>query len=180
MTDTPNTTQGKGAVDWSRPIEAVHEDGRVAAVELDPGYSQPDNDGEYALRVGPPGHEMSDLVHGDGRSTDPDNPWRIRNVPEHPTPTQYAPELVERMVAFVRQCARGFYYAGVNEDAASAYEIVRGAKSIVSDLPQEIDPDLIEARERLNLSFVPRTDEAEALALACIKRGRQLERGDAA
>lgn len=175
MTDTPNTTQGKGAVDWSRPIEAVHEDGRVMPVTV----SGPD-DRLWRTNESPVDGSSNVYWNEDGSDVCLRSRWRIRNIPEHPTPTQYAPELVERMVAFVRQCARGFYYAGVNEDAASAYEIVRGAKSIVSDLPQEIDPDLIEARERLNLSFVPRTDEAEALALACIKRGRQLERGDAA
>jgi len=171
MTDTPNTTQGKGAVDWSRPIEAVHEDGRVVAVHLGGEDENPDKQGDHytlpSLNGDAPG-----IWQRDGTSwMNADAGWRVRNVPEHPTPTQYAPELVERMVALMKAMTGKTYMQP---------EHYEEARSIVSDLPQKVDPDLIEARERLNLSFVPCTDEAEALALACIKRGRQLERGESA
>jgi len=156
-------------IDWSRPIEAVHRDGRVKSMTLN-GARDFDSDGVYFTDDIPDPCTCNSGWYANGQNRVPKSPWVIHNVVEHPTPTQYAPELVERMVALAKSVVNG-------SNPALFYE---QARSIVSDLPQEVDPDLIEARERLNLSFVPRTDEAEALALACIKRGRQLERGEAA
>jgi len=69
-------------VDWSRPIEAVHEDGRVMAVSLRTDVANPDHEGDYVISI-----EGRDQVGGfdtfrpDGLAwSHPNSGWRIRNV----------------------------------------------------------------------------------------------------
>jgi len=184
MTDTPNTTQGKGAVDWSAMIEAVHSDGRIVPVNLVStwrGYEiRPileDEQGAVAIFNRDGTHSWK------GKRGRPNIGWRIRNVPEHPTPTQYAPELVERMVALCRRAAD----TSASEDLhGSAWcWVAREADLIISDLPQEEDPDdqaasdLVIKLSRDGFIF-GNTDQAESVAMAGIKLGRQLQRGEAA
>jgi hypothetical protein len=74
-------------VDWSKPIEAYHSDGRVVSVDLDYG---PDNDGDYKIS-----ETMEDEIPGVGSicatyytaggMPSPNvsaeaSRWRIRNV----------------------------------------------------------------------------------------------------
>lgn len=83
------TTQ-QTKVDWSRPIEAVHEDGRVVAVtavRADDGDMITDQDLDGCRRS---------FRRDTGKSWLSHVHWRIRNVaqPEVPTPS---PELTARM-----------------------------------------------------------------------------------
>lgn len=106
-------------------------------------------------------------------------------------PEAVGPELVERMLALVRQIGGGFWLNGVNEDGITPYDAVEAARTIVAELP-EPDPDLIEARKIASEKLWKLGASAEAIAagdisegkgddkiimhavLAAIKRGRQL------
>lgn len=179
MTDTPNTTQGKGAVDWAKPIEAV----AAGCPEVPATFVQ--------HLCGIPIVDVPGV--GEGLGVDKNGrigwhcSWTIRNVetrddtvtPEHPTPTQYAPELVERMVATIRILA-GCTPCGESEGERLLIVL---AQTIVSDLPQEVDPDEEEASDLVKKlsreGFIfGNTDQAESVAVAGIKRGRQLQRGE--
>lgn len=91
-------------------------------------------------------------------------------------------ELVDRMVALVRDLA-GY-------PAASIYDAIDEAQAIAKALPKPVDPDLIEARNLVECTvhWSAQTDRDLAsgkndgttemrIALAAIKRGRELERG---
>lgn len=98
--------------------------------------------------------------------------------------TDVEPEIVERMVGFVRSCAE--------KPALTLYDslvIINEARAIVALLPEPVDPDLVEAR-LLSISFRSgekikdeimsgKRDDEEAIQalLAAIKRGRQLATG---
>lgn len=71
--DTQNT------INWQEPIEAVHTDGRVAAVRLDPRAANPDKDGTYCITDEP---EDCDWYFNADGSPYPDSlpGWTIRNV----------------------------------------------------------------------------------------------------
>ena len=82
-------------IDWSRPIEVVKPSGTVAAwVVTEPGP------GVFAV-IQVVGWAITAQASVDGRIIN--SSWTVRNVgarsdtaaPEHPTPTQYAPELVD-------------------------------------------------------------------------------------
>jgi hypothetical protein len=75
------------------------------------------------------------------------------------------PEVVERMIALVRW---------LSDKDLSQGPMVTEARAIVALLPEPVDADEAEAIDQLSHSFVPQTDEARALALRCIKRGREL------
>jgi hypothetical protein len=148
-------------IDWSGELEAFDTDGRV----------------KPAIK-----EEASRVVWVDGKpwnaffNGSTDGPWSIRNLPEHPTPTQYAPELVERMVALCRMIAGPPLAQG---------NIVGLATAIVSDLSQEVDPDLLEARRIAAEWDLPirkgERDTSEVQAVwEAIVRGREIERGAAA
>jgi len=193
--DSTNDTQRK-AVDWSKPIEAVHVDGRVRAVEL--AYNQPDMDGDYKLTE--PLEPKMDQAHyfdADGsqvyeldRALGGGRPWKIRNVqtPEAATPA-IDPALVERMRNLVQNMAQADKreVAIMGTGQREAYE---EARDILKAL-EPVDGDLLEARRliiELSGSVNPawiqnvkdgkhdQDDEGVPIALAAIRRGRALER----
>lgn len=163
-------------IDWSKPIEAVHEDGTVSPVSLYNHREWPDADGDWQVRG--VGKGQWSYFRADGTHADERCPWRIRNVPEHPTPTQYAPELVELMVKTIRILA-DCEPCGDND---AERKLIAVARSIVSDLPQEVDPDEVEARRVAEeCGWAPAVIEASLAGLkAALSRGRQLQRGEAA
>lgn len=76
-------------IDWTKPLEAVHTDGRVVPVELDPEYDAPNNSGHYTLAE-EPSPESWYVFTADGRSwIDEEHAWTIRNasVPKFDTST---------------------------------------------------------------------------------------------
>jgi len=174
MTVTPNTTQGKGAFQVGDKVRYIGPE----CDGLTPGavyycigvgsYNAPihlDDDGEIRDRVG----DQYELVD---------------RVPEHPTPTQYAPELVERAFALLRTMALACPI-GVKAMGDGQREAYETARSIVSDLPQEVDPDEEEAAAILEAANFKRDRDPHyvmilGVAKDALARGRQLERGDAA
>lgn len=173
--------RASGTVDWSRPIEAVHEDGRVVSVALEATYPQPDRDGDYTLQIG--SLDGNDVYRPDGSSWG-GGKWLIRNVAddaqnlEGPTTPELDPALWNRMVALVRDLAGNKLLNG---------RLANEARAIVADLPKPVDPDLIEARNLVECTvhWSPQTDRdlqsgkndntpEMKIALAAIKRGREL------
>lgn len=165
-------------VDWSRPIEAVHEDGRVVAVStVSKGrWSPVDADYEVRPAVGGWGSYQAD-----GSPYSSGNPWRIRNTPAaEPVGNTDAlpPELQQRMVALVRGMA-GVGGAMVTVDGAGYQQAkaavsrrIDEARAIVADpgFPAEVDEDLVEAREIVAEMYASTSDVA-----AAIRRGTEFE-----
>lgn len=177
MTDTPNTTQGKGAVDWSRPIEAVHEDGRVEVATAT--LRAPD--GFFWVRW----KNNAGWSDCEGACGQDHEGWRIRNVPEHPTPTQYAPELVERMVALCRGMVHTTSVSVTVFPSLSSMDHYAIARSILSDLPQEVDPDEQYAEQLIKeMGWAGEAEIGEVAVRRLVAKayaaGRQLQRGEAA
>lgn len=108
-----------------------------------------------------------------------------RNVPEHPTPTQYAPELVERMVALISKMEIGAssILEEYHPDNTGLGKTYREAVSIGRCLRGESDEavDVVEQMRReswvVDDSFAAMCVEAASRGIA---RGRQLQRGEAA
>lgn len=129
------TTQ-QTKVDWSRPIEAAHEDGRVVAVTA--SYAGP---GYFDIH----GHDEIFIAKSDGGTR---TRWRIHNVAQSyddtvqlPTPS---PELTARMVALVRELANSRYGIALADKAraiAAELEPVDGDRAMP-------EPPLTEQRVR--------------------------------
>lgn len=157
-------------IDWSRPIEAVHEDGRVVPA----GEPVENSYGRSVKFVVPERSKERHLVTDTGGVWGSD--WRIRNVPEHPTPTQYAPELVKMTEAEVRDM--------LAYDADTIVQTMR-EWGFVSDLPQDVDPDekqidrIMGDLQCAGYMFANPQQAREAAKFA-LARGRQLQRGEAA
>lgn len=134
-----------GEINWSQPIEAVHEDGRVVAV-----CRCDSPEGAYHISPSLPGgwfafgSDGAHLAHNAG--------WRIRNVATPPADARTAPnggevgpEVVERMIALVREVARmpkGYSgYASIRNAAGDE------ARAIVALLPEPVDADEQYARD---------------------------------
>jgi hypothetical protein len=167
---TPEDLSGR--IDWSRPIEAVHENGRVERIEPTTLPSQ--NNMHYAGRVGAgkfafakDGYPLSALC-----------PWRIRNVAEPHYASVHSsgvPDvLVERMAAVVRWYASGG--PGRTFDGLSPYA---EAKAIVALLPGPVDPDEAEA-ERIIRDLILCNDDdithrrVKRLLVDAVRAGRAL------
>lgn len=172
-------------VDWTKPIEAVHEDGRVVSAHVeDKPIDDMDSVGvrradKVYMHVKQDGTYYS-VGYGDG--------WRIRNVqPAVAKPAEIDAALVERMVAALRLAAdMGSMSHADDIDAAG-----EAARAIVAELPEPVDADLLEARKLAceNSRWERNCDQWRATeegrqdhipmvraALAGIKRGRALER----
>lgn len=122
-------------IDWSKPLEAVHEDGRVFTV----GYDQEFLPNEHWTDF-EGAEELPGMWQNDGEPYTPayKGIWRIRNVQPAAVP-EYSLELVERMVNHFRKIGKDWH---PNSIMAENDRI-----GIVALLPVPIDPDLIEARE---------------------------------
>lgn len=160
------------SVDWSRPIEAVHDDGRVVPVII---MSGPDSDGDYGVTPAPDGTHNCFRADGSkwvGGYIHGDTGWRIRNVTQ-PAPTP--DELTKRMEALVRDMA-------TLVGGATYSQLQTEARAIVAMLPEPVDPDEAEARDLVRMAYPDMKDDYQGrrldIALAAIKRGRALERGE--
>lgn len=117
-------------VDWSRPIEAVHEDGRVRPADkcLRVGY-------EHSASWFDGDRHCSWEFYSDGLPWPGMNDWRIRNVAT-PAP-KYPDALVERMVAAIRR------WVACEGDAGNGHANTVAAefRAIVAELPAEVNAD---------------------------------------
>lgn len=138
-----------GEINWSAPIEAVHEDGRVVGAVVEDNAVPPDdmtwgvrrNDRRYmhVENDGTPYSRMNDFKG-----------WRIRNVakaaetgPTAPSGGEVGPEVVERMIAFLRRLD------GWDGSYALASDMTE-ARAIVALLPKPVDADLVAARRAVS------------------------------
>jgi len=186
MPDSSNNVNSgarASAVDWSRPIEAVHEDGRVVPASA---MRRAECGAMWAEWFPPKSVPHSGTFDAAGKPT-ADWRWRIRNV--QPTIPERDPALWDRMEALVRRVAEGDWQPGY------AFVTEVEARAIVADLPKTVDPDLIEARELcakdaeeaqfIGLPEKYRAGEKDGspamqVVLAAIKRGRELAQGERA
>lgn len=128
-------------IDWSGELEAVHEDGRTIGVKV----TREGSDGarHVAASCSQPPKDWEDGYHKfDGTSFAPDDPWRIRNVPQ-PTPqADTKPDLTARddMEKLVRDLAAS--------DTRGCFAV--RARAIVALLPDPVDP-LEEAKTVLDV-----------------------------
>lgn len=132
-------------IDWSGELEAVHEDGRTIGVKVTREYSHGSR--HVVANSDQPPEDWEDGWHKfDGTSFAPDDPWRIRNVPQ-PTPqADTKPDVTARMEALVRRMALADKqeFLAMGTGCREAYA---EADAIVALLPEPVDPDLILARE---------------------------------
>lgn len=125
-------------VDWTKPIEAVHEDGDVRSAT---------SRGAYHVVIG----GVDYYTAGDGEVTS--TPWRIRNVKA--AKPAISDELVERMVTLVQQLQSNYCMS-------VPPEVFSEAAAIVAELPQPTDPAIAEAR-RLCREFMMGAHGTEGL-----------------
>jgi len=140
------------SIDWSRPIEAVHKDGRVGDVN---GPNKTIS-GMVAIVGEPHADAYMATFKDDGRSNDGHCPWTIRNVqPMHEKATEAGvdwgnphgntqPDLTARMEKLVRWLSD--QPSGLMEWRANV-EQFHEARAIVALLPPVVDADLVEARK---------------------------------
>lgn len=160
------------SVNWSRPIEAVHVDGRVMPVQRFIGLNgtnvMPTLDGGWFSFC------------EDGRHSFLECPWRIRNVAQ-PAPTP--DDLTKRMEELVRKVSQ------YPRTTSNVDDWAEEARAIVALLPSPVDTDETEAQKLNNESpydltgldrgqAVRNVKYIKATILAAIKRGRALERGE--
>lgn len=138
-----------GEINWSQPIEAVHEDGSTIRLNLQAvkefGGTNPDRGGDIWTQSIPPfpGDVMCwSAPHFTRR------PWHIRNVATPPADARTAPnggevgpEVVERLKRAVQAYAR-------NERSliASGNSVHAELVELAALLPEPVDADLVEAR----------------------------------
>lgn len=173
MTDTPNTTQGKGAFQVGDKVRYI---GPKRAGLTSGAIYECIGIGSFNAPI----HRDDD---GDIRDRTENDYELVSRAPEHPTPTQYAPEMVNRLVAVVRgyvmgSCACDY---GPNKDRSLYAE----AAALLSDLPQEVDPDEAYAEQLIReMGWAGQAEIGEVavrrLVAQAYAAGRQLQRGEAA
>jgi hypothetical protein len=173
------------SIDLSRPIEAVHEDGRTSPAFIDsPGdmLTLPVVKVQALKFLCPVLDDMTIC-------TAPT--WRIRNVAEPQEAKgldtvdtlsgEVGPEVVERMVALAKAMA-GEMKPGVHY--VSQIEPMRDeARAIVALLDPVIDPDEADVNRLMVREWTFENgdmlnDEMRRFGMDCLARGRGLERGE--
>lgn len=163
-------------VDFSKPLEAVHSDGRIGTVEPHAiGFTI-----EKPAYAGIAGTMYIDAYKGgwrsDGSPMDSRNPWTIRNT--QPKSPPIPDDIAARAMAVVRMAAKGQC-------------AVITARAILSDL-EPVSADVLTAREIVaqvhianGYSNHDRTDldagkldneSPMRIALAAIAKGRQMQK----
>lgn len=127
-------------LDWTKPIEAVHTDGRAVSVRLDPQYPAPDDNGRYTLLDAPDSTSYY-TYETNGRSW-LCGLWSIRNV--EPT-LRTSDEALRRMEALVERLAAFKPIQGdvtiVEAPGSESFNLTAEARAIQA-LRTPIDPRL--------------------------------------
>jgi len=185
--DHPHYKQAP-SIDWTAPIEAVHEDGTVKPVQLIKGYATPDKSGAYGVEGVGWDLGVSDTFLPNGANEYPrSSSWSIRNVLKSEavrTTDEQLTHYAERCKALVERMAA---MNPISEVAMMHTSEFDEARAIVASMV-EVDGDLVEAR-KCAVPFVDAitndildggydsSSQVQA-ALAAIRRGRALERGE--
>lgn len=126
------------AVDWSKPIEAAHEDGRVVPVT----FAGDDKADRLPISIRPPVPSreggVAQYFNRDGSRTG-NCGWRIRNVQPAATKPAISDELVERAFTLIKEMA------ATPDHLKGSW--TREAAAIVAELPQRVDPDVLAVRK---------------------------------
>ena len=148
---------------WDEPIEAVHEDGRVALVRLDPSHDQPD-DGTYTITDEP--RDCDWYFTADGLPVPGSyEGWRIRNVAQAtetgstaPSPSEVGPEVQRAAVMQLAEAAAALNIAldgkGYDAERQAIVDAMKAVRNAGVLLPEPVDADLVEAR-RIVCDSVP-------------------------
>lgn len=182
-------------IDWSRPLEAYHEDGRVVdcqPISPDDPSIWPDNQGQYHID----GEGVPLFFEKDGtewREYSPKEGWRIRNKAE-PKADAFDVAFKEDNSDIPQWAWDRMKAEYIDKDGMAA----SFARYIMTKEEPPVDPDLIEARElvcafdhdkwpddewhrdqaRLTKGGSHDSSWRVIMALEGIKRGRELERGE--
>ena len=175
-------------IDWSKPIEAVHVDGRVKPMILSPEWA---GACDFKTTESPDEYNSNSYWHKSGANGFVRSPWTIRNVAPA-TPTRTALEQLEKYEGLLRRLAE--CSASLGEPGEPVRKLVVEARAIVAELPEVADGDLLEARNVVMQVHKDRgymnedraaldageydNDQPVLIAVAAIKRGRALERGE--
>jgi hypothetical protein len=187
------------SVDWSKPIEAIHTDGRVVPVRLietDP--SEPYTPRKISPRLTNPDAWwfQEDGLWDSRRPHD----WRIRNVAQAPETTRTAPsggevgpEVHSFLVPKLTE-AQAREWVATNAPGAKADGLLAFLAEHSALLPEPVDADLVEARELLAQRYETFGDNVNAAAarrgdwdnvdgyipwlVKALARGRALAAGD--
>ncbi len=184
-----------GEINWGEPIEAYHTDGRVVAAFLvKHDHDDPDLPALVAI------HGLTDThwVGQSGRVRRLD--WTIRNVAQAPETGSTAPSGGEvgpevgvwvtsdvnvRMEALCRSMTHGLTETGGVYPSLSSMDHYHEARAIVALLPEPVDADEAEAA-KIAQGMIYGNDDSVShdrivrLLKDAIKRGRALEKGEAA
>jgi len=175
-----------GQLDWSKPIEAVHEDGRVVPVALRKWHrggqmhDSPDDDGDYYTTGN---FEWSAVWNADGRHWMGEGRWRIRNVaqaPETPHPAPSPSEVGPEVVAVLVEALAAMLYEATNGDAdcvisSDTLDEARGALARGRALlPEPVDADEAEVQFILHRWEENELETTEDAVREALKRGRAL------
>lgn len=175
--------QDTAKINWSAPIEAVHEDGRVVGVHLGGEAENPDSAGDHYTLPSLNG-DIAGIWRPDGSSwLGADPGWRIRNVAK---PVATSDDLTARMEALVRKMT-GYHGAGEIGDGHHASELCEEARAIVALLPDVVDArelqmakEIAQRRDLLPVNQEAVQDKIIETLVEAIKRGRELQKGEGA
>jgi len=159
------------SIDWSKPLECYHEDGRV-----EPVIREESPTAEKWIVTDHSRPHIPTVWNNDGTPwMKKDDGWTIRNVQPDTS------DLTARMEKLVREMA------GSGAGFIADYRTTEEARAIVALLPPVVDADLVEARKLCAKLYNPQWAAEEwplleneflrAIAKA-IKHGRALERGE--
>lgn len=134
-------------IDWTKPLEAVHTDGRVVPVALAHHSPQPDLCGDYQIERGVSSDGRGRYFRSTGQAYALDlQDWSVRNVVEQPA-WRTSAEQLDRMDALLQRITNGKVDRSQTPLAiAINYEIVTEARAIIA-AREPVDPDIAIAQQ---------------------------------
>lgn len=151
-------------VDFTKPIEAVNDDGRVYPATVDAGNPHGKGTSDQRWHVTVQGTTPLGVVLDDGTNwSNASDSWRIRNIQTKPSATdlEKANDLLREVIAW-----------GSGRATRTLDAIITNARAYLATQSEPVDPDLLAAREIYEKWADDRIDTINDAILAGIKHGR--------